>query len=529
VGRTSLCLRASDVTDHIEERGVTERRIAWSAAHADDWARAIRDGDRVRARELYEELGHILREEMREEGGNPVLSDPKTNERIRRRLTDLGVRSGLALDLGCGPTPVAAMTLHDLGLRSIGLDVAHSICAIAEETTRGTVRTVVADAEFLPFRTGAFDLVTCDDTIEHVFDQPAAAAELGRTIRPGGRLLVVTPNASGLHVKMARARDLMRGRRRPRSSYHITQSHVKELRWHELLRVFRPWFRFAWADPIGFGGPRARGLNRVVSLPGGWRWGWTLFVELERRRDEAEDVPTDHYAALDEPVSQTSPEFVRQSLKRWLDEAKITGPVLDLGAGLGSNLREIARGHRAFGADVSIAPLRTARAIAPVVACDAARLPFRDGAFGAVVCTEVLEHVNDPEAVLSEAARVLVPSGLMYVTTPNYANIAGLHKLIADRRSGRYDWNPWGAHEGGFEAFMTGRRLWAWARRWFDLQRVRGLDYGQAITGRFGVLDRAAWSRGGKAVFRRLLPRIEGSSGLLGWLGMHTELVLRKR
>jgi 2-polyprenyl-3-methyl-5-hydroxy-6-metoxy-1,4-benzoquinol methylase len=145
------------------------------------------------------------------------------------------------------------------------------------------------------------------------------------------------------------------------------------------------------------------------------------------------------------------------------------------------------------------------------------------------VCTEVLEHVDDPAAVLREASRVLQPSGVMYVTTPNYANTAGLHKVIADRRSGKHDWNPWGAHEGGYEAFMTGRKLWSAARSWFELERVRGLDFGQAITGRFALLDKAAWSRGGQAVLRRLLPRVEGASGALGWLGMHTELVLRKR
>lgn len=296
--------------------------------------------------------------------------------------------------------------------------------------------------------------------------------------------------------------------------------------------MFRPWFKLSWADPVGFGGigRRARLFDRIVQLPGGWRLGWALFVELERVGSETNGHRARrHYEALDEPDSQTSPGVIRGNLKAWLDETTIDGPVLDLGTGVGSNLSEIVRRHRAVGVDVSVSPLRTARTIAPVAACDGARLPFRDGVFGAVVCTEVLEHVDDPALVIGEAARVLARNGLLYITTPNYANTAGLHKLIADRRSGRHDWNPWGAHEGGYEAFMTGRRIWSSARRWFDLQRVRGLDFGQAITGRFTILDKAAWSRGGQAVIRRLLPRIEGASGVLGWLGMHTELVLRKR
>jgi SAM-dependent methyltransferase len=526
------CVALSENTD---ERGVSPRLIAWNAKHGDDWIRSIREGDRVRARALYEGLGHVLRHEIREEGGRPVLSDPKMNTRIRARLDELGVTEGRALDLGCGPTPVAGIALRNLGLDVVGLDVAHSICQLAQETSEGLVRVIVADAEHLPFADGVFDLVTCDDTIEHVFDQRAAAAEVARVTRSGARLLIVTPNASGLHVLAARAHDLSRGRRRARAEYHITHSHVKELRWDELLRVFRPWFKLSWADAVGFegNGRRARLFDRIARLPGGWRLGWTLFVELERVPDA--DAPVvdgsarGHYAQLDEPDSQTSPGVIRGNLKAWLDDVKVDGPVLDLGTGVGSNLSEIGSRHVAFGVDVSVAPLRAAKTIAPVVACDGARLPFRDATFGAVVCTEVLEHVDDPAAVIGEAARVLAPGGVMYITTPNYANTAGLHKLLADKRSGRHDWNPWGAHEGGYEAFTTGRKIWSAARRWFDLERVRGLDFGQAITGRFALTDRLAWSRGGQAVIKRLLPRIEGASGMLGWMGMHTELVLRKR
>lgn len=45
-------------------------------------------------------------------------------------------------------------------------------------------------------------------------------------------------------------------------------------------------------------------------------------------------------------------------------------------------------------------------------------LPFPDGAFHGLILSEVLEHVRDPQAVLAEAARVLVPGGLAFVSTP---------------------------------------------------------------------------------------------------------------
>ncbi len=47
---------------------------------------------------------------------------------------------------------------------------------------------------------------------------------------------------------------------------------------------------------------------------------------------------------------------------------------------------------------------------------DGARLPLEDRSVDAVVCISVLEHVDDPAALLSEAARVLAPDGLFALT-----------------------------------------------------------------------------------------------------------------
>lgn len=53
------------------------------------------------------------------------------------------------------------------------------------------------------------------------------------------------------------------------------------------------------------------------------------------------------------------------------------------------------------------------------VVADGTRLPFRDGAFSHVVCSEVLEHVERDQAALSEIGRVLQHDGKAFVTVPH--------------------------------------------------------------------------------------------------------------
>jgi ubiquinone/menaquinone biosynthesis C-methylase UbiE len=49
---------------------------------------------------------------------------------------------------------------------------------------------VVADAGFLPFRDGLFDVVSLFSVIEHVPDQRHALEDMMRVLKPGGYLVV---------------------------------------------------------------------------------------------------------------------------------------------------------------------------------------------------------------------------------------------------------------------------------------------------------------------------------------------------
>jgi SAM-dependent methyltransferase len=55
---------------------------------------------------------------------------------------------------------------------------------------------------------------------------------------------------------------------------------------------------------------------------------------------------------------------------------------------------------------------------ADLVQADACNLPFRDFSVDFVLCSELIEHLLNPDECLKEVARVLRKGGLILVTTP---------------------------------------------------------------------------------------------------------------
>lgn len=108
----------------------------------------------------------------------------------------------------------------------------------------------------------------------------------------------------------------------------------------------------------------------------------------------------------------------------------VHGRVLDLGCGAGYGLALLGRrADRVFALDVDPASLAYARtayggAGFAAAAADARQIPFVAGAFDWVVCFETLEHVENGERLVAEAARVLRDGGVFVVSSPNRGEYA---------------------------------------------------------------------------------------------------------
>ncbi len=115
--------------------------------------------------------------------------------------------------------------------------------------------------------------------------------------------------------------------------------------------------------------------------------------------------------------------------------------ILDIGSAWGYNVMALRlMGHRAIGADLVIEQFRIGAEIAranavefPVVAGDAAWIPFESDRFHCILMVETFEHIyeEDRYQALSECHRVLRRGGRLVFSTPNYQSLVERFKRFA--------------------------------------------------------------------------------------------------
>jgi SAM-dependent methyltransferase len=162
--------------------------------------------------------------------------------RALRRLAASGARPERALDIGAaggGNTRV----LREHGWRPVALEYSPEGAGVARERGLDVIR---ADARYLPLPSASLGLVVGFDILEHFDEDHLAAAEIRRTLRPGGTALIAVP----CDMRLWSAHDVAVGhvRRYDRDSLRAVVEKaglvVDELTsWNVVLRPVAAWRR----------------------------------------------------------------------------------------------------------------------------------------------------------------------------------------------------------------------------------------------------------------------------------------------
>lgn len=112
--------------------------------------------------------------------------------------------------------------------------------------------------------------------------------------------------------------------------------------------------------------------------------------------------------------------------------------ILDVGCGVGDVSKGFCKTNEVHGIDISIKNLRIAeqRDIITKKCNIEDKFPYKSDIFDIVICSEVIEHLFDPENTIRESYRVLKKGGMVLLSTPNFYSFINRIKILSGRHRG---------------------------------------------------------------------------------------------
>jgi 2-polyprenyl-3-methyl-5-hydroxy-6-metoxy-1,4-benzoquinol methylase len=102
----------------------------------------------------------------------------------------------IVLDAACG-AGYGSLMLAENSAQVYGIDISDNALDMATKLYNAeNIKYTKGDIRELPYSAEAFDIIVSFETIEHILQAPAVLREFSRVLKPGGLLIISTPNAA---------------------------------------------------------------------------------------------------------------------------------------------------------------------------------------------------------------------------------------------------------------------------------------------------------------------------------------------
>jgi len=133
-------------------------------------------------------------------------------------------KSGALLDLGCSSGSFLAF-MQSESWKLYGVEMSAEGARTAEEQSKAQV--FVGDILDAPFPRESFDVITCFDVLEHLYEPRRVMARISEWLKPGGVIYVLVPNVNSAEARVFGS--YWHGLELPRHLFHYSPASLKFL------------------------------------------------------------------------------------------------------------------------------------------------------------------------------------------------------------------------------------------------------------------------------------------------------------
>ncbi len=403
----------------------------------------------------------------------------KSDKRLKKVMDLASIKPNMKiLDIGCGRGETVSYSAIK-GAHAVGIDyskaaikIGYNALKLFDDEIRNRTSVLVCNAKKLPFKNNSFDRVFFLDIIEHLYPEEVTKTfgEIKRVLKPNGALIIHTaPNLWVHKYTYPLIRFILVNffrKKMPRKldwySDYTTTMHINKQSTFSLKKTLD---EFGFKSTVWLEDPNpdcaVLNMNEEEKNIIKRKLVWFLrsffpfkllfcnhIFAVAKKVGKEKEIKAffDKSSSIRNVLYRKDPALsyeqdMRQKAVFELLEPTSNDVILDLGCG---NARDILKSAKkckyVYGIDMSRGMIKEGKKDIEhqnlnnvfLIVGSATGLPFADGSFDKISCSEVIEHIPEWENAIEEMTRCLKSNGRLVITTPNKKSVYRITKTIRD-------------------------------------------------------------------------------------------------